>query len=83
MDDQAEFLAHTLPTATVIVSGECPNPFRGRTSSCQNVGRGLPKLAKICLGIEVHVISQKRCMIRRTYMKLSELSVGEDTFDTA
>jgi len=50
----SEFLAHTLPTATLNdVLGGCPNPFRGRASSCQSAVRGLPRLAKICLRIDV------------------------------
>jgi len=72
LDDQATFLAHTLCTATVTVLGGCPNPFRGRASSCQNVGRGPPKLAKNMFE-DWRAISRKRCMIRRTYMKLPKL----------
>jgi len=55
LDDRADF-SHT-PTATVNHElGGCPNLFRGRASSRQSVGRGLPKLAKICLRIDVQYL---------------------------
>ena len=38
------------------VLGGCPNPFRGRASSCQSVVRGLPKLAKNMFRIDVQYL---------------------------